>query len=142
MDYQDLNKDSPKDDFPLPNIHIFIDNYAKHELESFVDCIAGYHQILMHEEDAENTTFTIPWGVYCYKVMPFYIKNAGATYMKAMMTYFHDMIHKEIEVYVNDVIIKSRNNADYFSSLSKFFKWLWRYNLKLNPTKCAFGVPE
>ncbi|XP_070009037.1 uncharacterized protein [Nicotiana sylvestris] len=62
VDYRDLNKASPKDDFPLPNIHILIDNCAKHELKSFVDCFAGYHQILMDEDDVEKTSFIIPWG--------------------------------------------------------------------------------
>ena len=65
VDYRDLNKASPKDNFPLPNIHILVDNCAKHEMQSFVDCYAGYHQILMDEEDAEKTAFTTPWGTYC-----------------------------------------------------------------------------
>ncbi|XP_070028927.1 uncharacterized protein [Nicotiana sylvestris] len=82
VDYRDLNKASPKDNFPLPNIHILIVNCAKHEIGSFVDCYAGYHQILMDEEDAEKTTFITPWGMYCYRVMPFGLKNAGATYMR------------------------------------------------------------
>ncbi|XP_069143297.1 uncharacterized protein [Solanum lycopersicum] len=67
-------------------------------VESFVDCYAGYHQILMDEEDAEKTAFITPWGVYHYRVMPFGLKNAGATYMRAMTTIFHDMIHKEIDL--------------------------------------------
>ncbi|XP_019257666.1 PREDICTED: uncharacterized protein LOC109235872 [Nicotiana attenuata] len=113
VDYRDLNKASPKDDFPLPNIHILIDNCAKHELQSFVDCFSGYHQILMNEDDAEKIAFITPWGVYCYRVMPFGLKNAGATYMRAMTTILHDMIHKEIEVYVDDVIIKSRKSSDH-----------------------------
>ncbi|XP_070014101.1 uncharacterized protein [Nicotiana sylvestris] len=108
VDYRDLNKASPKDNFSLPNIHILIDNCAKHEIGSFVDCYAGYHQILMDEEDVENTVFITPRGTYCYQVMPFGLKNAGTTYMRAMTTIFHDMIQKEIEVYVDDVIIKSR----------------------------------
>ena len=141
VDYRDLNKASPKDNFPLPNIHILIDNCAKHEMQSFVDCYAGYHQILMDEEDAEKTAFITPWGVYHYRVMPFGLKNAGATYMRAMTTIFHDMIHKEIEVYVDDVIIKSRESSDHLTHLRKFFERLRRYNLKLNPAKCAFGVP-
>ena len=108
VDYWDLNKASPKDNFPLPNIHILVDNCAKHEIQSFVDCYAGYHQILMDEKHAEKTAFTTPWGTYCYRVMPFGLKNAGETYMRAMTTLFHDMMHKEVEVYVDDVIIKSR----------------------------------
>nr|XP_009803261.1 PREDICTED: uncharacterized protein LOC104248654 [Nicotiana sylvestris] len=141
VDYRDLNKASPKDDFPLPNIHILIDNCAKHELQSFVDCFASYHQILMDEDDAEKITFITPWGVYYYRVMPFGLKNAGATYMRAMKTIFHDIIHKEIEVYVDDVIIKSWKSSDHLVDLKKFFDRLRRYNLKLNPAKCVFEVP-
>ena len=100
VDYRDLNKASPKDNFPLTNIHIVIDNCVKHQMQSFVDCYASYHQILMDEEDVENTTFTTPWGVYHYRVMPFGLKNAGATYMRDMTTIFHNMIHKEIELHV------------------------------------------
>ena len=142
VDYRDLNKASPKDNFPLPNIHILVDNCAKHEIQSFVDCYAGYHQILMDETDAEKTAFTTPWGTYCYRVMPFGLKNAGATYMRAMTTIFHDMMHKEVEVYVDDVIIKSKTQVDHVYDLRKFFERLRKYNLKLNPAKCAFGVPS
>jgi len=141
VDYRDLNKASPKDNFPLPNIHILVDNCANHEIQSFVDCYAGYHQILMDAGDAEKTAFTTPWGTYCYRVMPFVLKNAGATYMSAMTTIFYDMMHKEIEVYVDDVIIKSKTQDDHVNDLKKFFERLRRYDLKLNPAKCAFGVP-
>ena len=82
-----------------------------------------------------------PRGVYHYRVMSFGLKNAGPTYMRAMTTIFHDMIHEEIEVYVDDVIIKSRESSDYLMHLEKFFDRLHRYDLKLNPAKCAFGVP-
>ena len=107
VDYRDLNKASPKDDFPLPNIHILLDNCAKHEVASLVDCYAGYHQIIMDDEDAEKTSFITPWGTYFYRVMPFGLRNAGATYMRATTTIFHDMMHSEIKVYVDEVIIKS-----------------------------------
>ena len=141
VDYRDLNKASPKDNFPFPNIHILVDNCAKHEMQSFVDCYAGYHQILMDEEDAEKIAFTTPWGTYCYRVMPFGLKNAGATYMRAMTTMFHDMMHKEIEVYVDDVIIKSKTKVDHVQDLRKFLERVRSYDLKLNSAKCAFGVP-
>ena len=106
-----------------------------------MDCYAGYHQILMDEEDAEKMAFITPWGVYHYRVMPFGLKNAGATYKRAMTTILHDMIHKEIEVYVDDVIIKSREKTNHLTHLRKFFECSRRYNLKLNPSKCVFGVP-
>ncbi|XP_069150824.1 uncharacterized protein [Solanum lycopersicum] len=135
VDYRDLNEASLKNNFPLPNIHILIDNCAKHEMHSFVDCYAGYHQILMDEEDAEKMTFITPWGVYHYRVMPFGLKNADATYMRALAIIFHDIIHNF------DVIVKSHESSDHLTHLRKFFKRLRRYNLKLNPAKCAFGVP-
>ncbi|XP_027771374.1 uncharacterized protein LOC114076473 [Solanum pennellii] len=141
VDYRDLNKASPKDSFPLPNIHFLVDNCGKHEMQSFVDCYAGYHQILMDEEDAEKTAFTTPWGTYCYRVMPFGLKNAGATYMRAMTTMFHDMMLNEIEVYVDDVIIKSKTQVDHVQDLRKFLERVRIYDLKINPAKCAFKVP-
>ncbi|XP_070045892.1 uncharacterized protein [Nicotiana tomentosiformis] len=142
VDYRDLNKASPKDNFPLPNIHILVDNCAKYEIQYFVDCYVGYHQVLMDEENAEKTAFTTPWGTYCYRVMPFGLKNAGATYTRAMTVIFHDMMHQEIEVYVDDVIINSRTQEDHVQDLRKFFERLCMYDLKLNPAKCAFGVPS
>lgn len=96
----------------------------------------------MDEKDAEKTAFTTPWETYCYRVMPFDLKNAGATYIRAMNTMFHDMMHKEIKVYVDDVIIKSKTQADHVQDLRKFFEKVRRYDLKLNPAKCAFGVPS
>ena len=72
---------------------------------------------------------------------PFGLKNAGATYMTEMTTLFHDMIHKEIEVYVDNVIIKSKKSSNHLDVLRKFFARLHKYNLKLNPTKCVFGIP-
>ncbi|XP_070044559.1 uncharacterized protein [Nicotiana tomentosiformis] len=95
----------------------------------------------MDEEDAEKTAFITPWGIYCYKIMLFGLTIAGATYMRAMTTNFHEMIHREIELYVDDVIIKSKRISDHIADLKKFFDRLRKYNLKLNPTKCAFRVP-
>jgi len=80
----------------------------------------------MNEEDAKKMSFIMPWGMYCYKMMSFDLKNAGDTYMRAMTTIFHDMIHKEIEVYVDDVIIKSKKATDHMEDLRKFFNRLQR----------------
>lgn len=110
-------------------------------MQSFVDYYAGYVKILMDEEDEKKIAFIKPWGVYHYMVMPLVLKNAGTTYMRAMITIFHDKIHKDIEVYVDNVIIKSYESSDHLRPLNKFFDHMRRYNLKLNPTNCAFGVP-
>ena len=107
VDYQDLNRTSPKDNFPLPHIDTLVDNTAKHSLFSFVDEFLGYNQIRMALEDMEKTIFLTMWEIFCYKVMLFGLKNDGAIYQRAMVTLFHDMMHKEIEVYVDDMIAKS-----------------------------------
>ncbi|XP_070002380.1 uncharacterized protein [Nicotiana sylvestris] len=96
----------------------------------------------MDEEDAEKTAFTTSWGTYCYRVMSFVLKNAEVTYMRAMTAIFHELMHQEIEVYVDDVIIKSRTQDDHVQDLRKFFEHLCMYDMKLNPSKCAFGVPS
>ena len=107
VDYRDLNRASLKDNFPLPHIDALVDNTAKHSLFSFMDGFSGYNQIKMAPKDMEKTTFLTMWGTFCYKVMPFGLKNVGAMYQRAMVTLFHDMMHKEIEVYVDDMIAKS-----------------------------------
>ncbi|XP_058725708.1 uncharacterized protein LOC131597002, partial [Vicia villosa] len=140
VDYRDLNRASPKDDFPLPHIDVLFDNTAQYSVFSFMDGFSGYNQIKMAPEDMTKTTFTTPWGTYCYKVMPFGLKNAGATYQRAMVTLFHDMIHKEIEVYVDDMIAKSQTEEEHLVYLEKLFARLRKFKLRLNPNKCTFGV--
>ncbi|PKI49846.1 hypothetical protein CRG98_029757 [Punica granatum] len=110
IDYRDLNRASPKDNFPLPHIDVLVDNTARHTQFSFMDGFSGYNHIQMAEEDKIKTTFIMMWGTFCYKVMPFGFKKAGATYQRAMVTLFHDMMHKEIEVYVDDMIAKSKED--------------------------------
>ncbi|KAG8485967.1 hypothetical protein CXB51_019318 [Gossypium anomalum] len=95
-------------------------------------------KIKMHPEDMDKTTFITLWGTFCYKVMSFGLKNAGATYQRAMVTLFHDMMQKEIEVYVDDMISKSRTEKEHIEVLRKLFLRLRKFQLKLNPTKCIF----
>ena len=140
VDFRSLNKASPKDDFPLPHIDVLVDNAARSSTYSFMDGFSGYNQIKMAPEDKAKTTFVTPWGTYCYKVMPFGLKNTGATYQRAMVALFHDMMHKEIEVYVDDMIAKSKKGEDHIKVLRKLFERLRKYELKLNPAKCSFGV--
>ena len=121
VDYRDLNWASPKDNFPLPRIDILVDNTAKNSLLSFMDEFSGYNQICMAPKDMEKTTFLTMQGIFCYKVMPFRLKNTGATYQRAMVTLFHDMMHKGIEVYVDDMIDKSWEGESHVSNLKNFF---------------------
>ena len=140
VDFKYLNKSGPKDDFPLPHIDVLVDNIAGHALLSFMDGFLGYNQIKMALEDMEKTSFITPWGTYCYKVMPFGLKNVGATYQWATTTLLHDLIHKEVEVYIDDMIVKSKDCEGHLPALRKLFERIWFYKLQLNPKKCTFEV--
>ncbi|KAM1206144.1 hypothetical protein FF1_006824 [Malus domestica] len=129
-----------EDDFPLPIIEIMVDATTGHEALSFMDGSSGYNQIRMALEDEELTAFRTPKGIYCYKVMPFGLKNAGATYQRAMQKIFSDMLHKNVECYVDDVVVKTKKRSNHLKDLRVVFERLRKYNLKMNPLKCAFGV--
>ncbi|WKA12965.1 hypothetical protein VitviT2T_030306 [Vitis vinifera] len=105
---------------------------------SFMDGFSKYSQIAL--EDMEKTSFITEWGTYCYRVMPFELKNVEATYQKAATTLFHDMMHRNVEVYVDDMIVKSRDRADHLAALERFFEKIRQFKLRLNPKKCTFGV--
>ncbi|KAI5342013.1 hypothetical protein L3X38_009888 [Prunus dulcis] len=140
VDFRDLNEACPKDDFPLPIIELMVDATTGHEALSFMDGSSGYNQIRMSPEDEELTAFRTPKGIYCYKVMPFGLKNAGATYQRAMQKIFGDMLHKNVKCYVDDLVIKSKRREDHLKDLRTVFNRLRKYQLKMNPLKCAFGV--
>ena len=109
LDFRDLNKACPKDDFPLPHIDVLVDNIAGSALMSFMDGFSRYNQIKMAPKDVTKTTFTTECGIYCYIVMPFGLKNAGATYQGMATALLHDMMHNEVELYVDDMIVKSKD---------------------------------
>uniref|UniRef100_A0A2N9GMB4 RNase H type-1 domain-containing protein n=1 Tax=Fagus sylvatica TaxID=28930 RepID=A0A2N9GMB4_FAGSY len=140
VDFRNLNKACPKDEFPLPNMDLLIDSAAGHAMFSFMDGFSGYNQIFMTPRDAEKTAFRTPIGNFYYTVMPFGLKNAGATYQRTMTAMFHDMMHREIEDYVDDIVVKSKTRGDHFGVLKKVFERCRLYKLKMNPLKCAFGV--
>ncbi|KAM2711909.1 hypothetical protein EV1_031987 [Malus domestica] len=116
VDYTDLNKGCPKDRFPLSLINRLIDSTTGRELMSFMDAYSGYNQILMNPLDQEHTTFTTDRGLYCYK------------------------IGKSMEVYVDDMLVKSKHADQHITNLSETFTHLKRYRMRLNPNKCSFGV--
>ncbi|KAG9457462.1 hypothetical protein H6P81_001970 [Aristolochia fimbriata] len=139
VDFRDLNKACPKDDFPLPITELMVDATTGHEALSFMDGSSGYNQIRMDPKDEEKTAFRTPKGIFCYKVMPFGLKNAGATYQRAMQKIFDDFLHKFVECYVDDVVVKTKSRDDHLKYLRAVFERLRRYQLKMNPLKCAFG---
>ncbi|CAL2228165.1 unnamed protein product [Prunus armeniaca] len=121
VDFRDLNEAFPKDDFPLPIIELMVDATTSHEALSFMDGSSGYNQIRMLPEDEELTAFRTPKGIYCYKVMPFGLKNAGTTYQHVMQKIFGDMLHKNVECYVDDLVIKSKRREDHLKDLRMVF---------------------
>nr|CAN69925.1 hypothetical protein VITISV_027208 [Vitis vinifera] len=140
VDYTNLNNACPKDSFPLPRIDQIVDSTAGQRMLSFLDAFSGYHQIPMSPADEEKTAFITPHGLYCYKVMPFGLKNAGATYQRLMTKIFKPLIGHTVEVYIDDIVVKSKTLEEHVQHLQEVFHLLRRYDMKLNPSKCAFGV--
>ena len=140
VDFTDLNKAYPKDCFPLPRIDQLVDATARHQRMSFLDAYRGYHQIAMHPEDHEKTAFLTPRGTYCYKVMPFGLKNAGATYQRLVTTMFKEKHGKTMKVYIDDMVVKSKEEQNHIADLEETFGILRKYGMKLNTSKCAFGI--
>ena len=117
-----------------------MDATADHELLSFMDAFSGYNQIIMDPNDQEKTSFVIGQGTYCYQVMPFGLKNAGATYQRLVNRMFQKQIGTSIVVFIDDILVKSVKAELHIAHLPESFQVLKNYNMKLNPTKCAFRV--
>ena len=96
VDFTDLNKAFPKDSYPLPRIDTLIDSTTRNQLLIFMDAFLGYNQIKMEEADQENTSFVTSQGLFCYKVMPFGLKNVGATYQRLMNKMFAHQIGRNV----------------------------------------------
>ncbi|WZZ58396.1 hypothetical protein YC2023_058503 [Brassica napus] len=140
VDFTDLNKACPKDSYPLPNIDRLVESTAGNEMLTFMDAFSGYNQIMMHPDDCEKTAFITDRGTYCYKVMPFGLKNAGATYQRLVNKMFADKLGITMEVYIDDMLVKSLHSTDHLRHLQECFETLNKYGMKLNPAKCTFGV--
>uniref|UniRef100_A0A2N9I550 Uncharacterized protein n=1 Tax=Fagus sylvatica TaxID=28930 RepID=A0A2N9I550_FAGSY len=140
VDFTNLNQACPNDPFPLPKIDQLVDATAGHDRMSFLDAFQGYHQIALSTEDREKTAFITPLGIYCYKVMPFGLKNAGATYQRMVTKMFKDQIGKTMEIYIDDMVVKSRSSQNHLKDLTETFRVLKLHKLRLNASKCVFGV--
>jgi hypothetical protein len=126
IDYTDLNRHCPKDPFPLPRIDQAVDSIAGSVLLCFLDSYLGYHQIALKVSDQDKTAFITPHDIYCYMAMTFGLKNAGATYQKAIQKCLESQIGKNIEAYVDDVVIKTTNEDDIITDLAQTFANLRR----------------
>jgi hypothetical protein len=118
IDYTDLNRHYPKDPFPLPRIDQVVDSIAGSALVCFLDCYSGYHQIALKVFDQDKTAFITSHDLYCYTAMTFDLKNARATYQKAIQKCLESQVSKNVEAYVDDVVVKTTNEDDLIANLS------------------------
>jgi hypothetical protein len=142
VDFRDLNRATPKDEYPMPVAETLINAAAGHKMLSFMDGNAGYNQIFMASEDIHKTAFRVPGavGLFEYVVMTFGLKNAGATYQRAMNYMFNGLIGKLVEIYIDDVVVKSASVEGYLGDLQRVLERTRKFGLRMNPKKCAFGV--
>ena len=140
VDYTDLNDAYPKDSFPLPGIDQIVDASFGHGMLSFLDAFSGYHQIPMYLLGVEKTTFITPHGLFCYNVMSFGLTNVGATYQRLVTKMCRSLLGKTMEVYIDNMLVKSKERPNHTTHLQEAFDLLRAYDMKLNPLKCAFGV--
>jgi len=140
IDFTILNKACPKDEYPLPCIDTLVDAAAGSEMLSMLDCFSEYHQIFMNKSDEKKTSFTTPFGTYCYVRMPEGLRNAGCTFNRMIKIILGDQLDKNISAYVDDVVFRSKKREDHIQDLRETFATLRRHGLKLNPKKCVFGV--
>jgi len=140
VDFTDLNKACPKDSYPLPRIDALVDSASGCEMLSFLDAFSSYNQIKMHPRDEGKTTFMTETCSYCYKVMSFGLKNAGATYQRLMDKVLAPMLGRNVQAYMDDMVVASRDRRQHTTDLEELFANISKYRLKLNPEKCVFGV--
>jgi hypothetical protein len=123
VDFRDINRATPKDEYPMPIAERLINVAAGNKILSFVDGNASYNQIFMAPKDIHNTTFRVPgaMGLFKYVVMTFGLKNAGATYQHAMNYIYHDLIGKLVEIYIDDIVVKSTLIGGHLEDLCQVF---------------------
>ena len=140
VDFPDLNKACSKDPFPMSQINQLVNAIVGYPWMSFLDAFQGYHQIPLTLDDQEKTTFVTPTRNYHYKVMPFGLKNAGFTYQRMMTRMFESQLGKNIEVYIDDMVVKSKVVSEHVGELGNIFEILRKHKLRLNASKCSFVV--
>ena len=140
VDFTDLNKTCPKDPFPMLKIDQLVDATVGHPRMSFLDAFQDYHQIPLALDNQEKTAFVTPIKNYHYKVIPFGLKNAWSTYQRMMTRMFESELGKNIEIYIDDTVVKSKMVSEHLGYLRAIFQILRKYKLRLNASKCSFGV--
>ncbi|GJW63006.1 reverse transcriptase domain-containing protein [Tanacetum coccineum] len=142
VDFKDLNKACPKDGYPLPKIDSKVESLCGYPFKCFLDAYKGYHQIKMAKENEEKTAFITSQGILCYSKMSFRLKNVGATYQRLVDKAFQKQIGRNLEAYVDDLVIKSCTEQEIIWDVEETFRTLRKINKKLNPKKCTFTMKE
>lgn len=140
VDFTDLNKACPKDPYPLPQIDRLIEAASSFCLLNFMDAYSGYNQIQMNLADAPKMAFITYKSNYYYEVMPFGLKNSGATYQSLMDMVFSSRIGRNLEVNVDDMLVKTQEEVKHVDDLRETFESIRKFDMRLNPKKCTFGV--
>ena len=140
VNFTDLNKACAKDPFPMSRIDQLVDAIMGHPWMSFLDVFQRYHQIPLALDNQERTSLVTPIGNYHYKVMSFGLKNAGATYQRMMTKLFEPQLRKNVEVYIDDMVVKSKLESEHVNDLESIFDILRRHKLRLNASKCSFSI--
>jgi hypothetical protein len=140
VDYTELNKACKKDMFGLPRIDQVVDSMAGCSLLSFLDCYSGYHQIPLKQEDQIKTSFITPFDAFCYIMMSFRLKSAGAMYQRGIQWCLHSQLGHNTEAYVDYVVIKTQEDEGLIFDLAETFDNMRTFKMKLNSEKCTFGV--
>jgi len=140
VDFTDLNKACPKVSYSLPSIGALVDSASSCRMLNFLDVFSGYNQIKMHPRDECKTTFMTELSCYCYTMMPFGLKNAGATYQRLMDRVLAPMIGRNVQAYVDDMVVTSQVKDQHVVDIEELFTTIAKYKLKLNPEKCVFRV--
>lgn len=140
IDFTNHNTASPKDSYPLPPVDNLIDKSSWCKLLNFLDTYLGYNQIKMKKEDEEKTTFVTTQDTFCFQVMPFGLKNPGTTFQRFMDKVFKDQIGRNVEVYVDDILVWSKRAEDHLSNLHETFHNLSQVGLQLKAEKRTFDV--
>eukprot|EP00253_Pinus_taeda_P031826 PITA_31826 len=142
IDLRNLNKASLKDNFPLPTMEQILQSVAGLELMSFLDGFSGYNQILVHPDDQLKTTFRTKWGTYAYQKMTFRLINAGASFQREMDIAFKGLINRTVVVYLDDIIVFSRERSNHLQDLNQIFQRYKKYGISLNPKKSFFALDQ
>jgi hypothetical protein len=142
VDFRYLNRATPKDEYPMPVVDLLVDSASGNKVISFLDGNAGYNQMFMAKEDVSKSAFRILGfvGLFKWVVVTFCLRNAGAMYQRALNLIFHDLLRVLMEIYINNVVVKSVGFQERMTNLKLSLERMKQYGLQMNPLKCAFGV--